>query len=174
MDAADMLLRSAARWLLVVLPLGVWLRSAFVWAHTPGPFTWANLIHAHSHTAYFGWAGLGLMGLMLAVLPRLTGRPVADSAPLRWLLWLAPWAVGGALVTFAWQGYGGLSIAFSTVNYIVAAFAAKAVVAFISEYFIIHIPSAHIIIIRCAVYLINVSLSNIHCLDIGRGKQSAV
>ncbi|MFZ5824697.1 MAG: hypothetical protein ACOY94_10250 [Bacillota bacterium] len=116
MHAADALLRSAARWLLVVLPLGVWLRSAFVWAHTPGPFTWANLIHAHSHTAYFGWAGLGLMGLMLAVLPSLTGRAVADSAPLRWLLRLAPWAVGGALVTFAWQGYGGLSIAFSTLN----------------------------------------------------------
>lgn len=116
MRPADILLRSAARWLLVVLPLGVWLRSAFVWAYNPGPFSWGNLIHAHSHTAYFGWAGLGLMGLMLAVLPGLTGRPVADSAALRWLLRLAPWAVGGALVTFAWAGYGGPSIAFSTLN----------------------------------------------------------
>lgn len=41
MRPAHLLLRSAARWLLVVLPLGVWLRSAFVWARNPGPFTWA-------------------------------------------------------------------------------------------------------------------------------------
>ncbi|HYG59683.1 MAG TPA: hypothetical protein VD902_16585, partial [Symbiobacteriaceae bacterium] len=58
---AETLLRSSARWFLAVLALGIWLRSAFVWLYNPGPFTWSNLIHAHSHTAYFGWAGLGLM-----------------------------------------------------------------------------------------------------------------
>lgn len=116
MKPADSLLRAAARWLAVVLPLGVLLRSAFVWNYMPGPFFWGNLIHAHSHTAYFGWAGLGLMGLMLHLLPGLTGRPVAASAPLRWLLRLAPWAVGGALLTFAWWGYDGPSIAFATLN----------------------------------------------------------
>ncbi|MFO7274606.1 MAG: hypothetical protein DIU55_007030, partial [Bacillota bacterium] len=63
MHAAEALLRASARWLAVVLPLGVLLRSAFVSLYTPGPFYWGNLIHAHSHTAYFGWAGLGLMGL---------------------------------------------------------------------------------------------------------------
>ncbi|WP_374711734.1 hypothetical protein [Symbiobacterium terraclitae] len=113
---ADTLMRASTRWLAVVLPLGVLLRSAFVWLYTPGPFYWGNLIHAHSHTAYFGWAGLGLMGLILHLLPGFTGRPVADSSPLAWLERLAPWAVGGALVTFAWWGYGGPSIAFSALN----------------------------------------------------------
>lgn len=116
MHAAEALFRAAARWLAVVLPLGVLLRSAFVWLYTPGPFYWGNLIHAHSHTAYFGWAGLGLMGLILSLLPRLTGRPVAGSRPLAWLLRLAPWAVGGAFVTFAWWGYAGPSIAFAALN----------------------------------------------------------
>jgi len=118
-QAHTVLLRSAARWFLVVLTLGVILRSAFVWAYTPGPFLWGNLIHAHSHTAYFGWAGLGLMGLILWVLPRLTGRPVAHSASLRWMLRLAPVAVTGQLLAFAGQGYTALAIAFSALNEVV-------------------------------------------------------
>ncbi len=116
MDAVHVLQRSAARWFLVVLPLGVFLRSAFVWIYTPAPFFWGNLIHAHSHTAYFGWAGLGLMGLILQVLPGLVGELLAGSGALRWLLRLAPWAVGGALLSFAFQGYAPGSIAFSTLN----------------------------------------------------------
>jgi hypothetical protein len=112
----ETLLRSSARWLLVVLALGVWLRSAFVWMYNPGPFTWGDLIHAHSHTAYFGWAGLGLMGLILHVLPGLTGRPLVTPPALQWLLRLAPWAVGGQLVTFALWGYSAPAIAFSVVN----------------------------------------------------------
>jgi hypothetical protein len=119
MKPVDTLLRSAARWLLVVLPIGVWLRSAFVWMYNPGPLTWGHLIHAHSHTAYFGWAGLGVMGLILHVLPDLTGQPLVMPKQLRWLLWLAPWAVGGALLTFAWWGYNAPSIAFSTLNEVV-------------------------------------------------------
>lgn len=116
MNPVETLLKSSARWFLVVLALGVWLRSAFVWLYNPGPFTWGDLIHAHSHTAYFGWAGLGVMGLILYVLPRLTGRPLETPRPLRWLLWLAPWAVGGALVTFALWGYTAPAILFSTLN----------------------------------------------------------
>ena len=116
---ADTLLRWSARWFLVVLPLGVWIRSAFVWLYNPGPFTWADLTHAHSHTAYFGWAGLGLMGLILYVLPRLTGRSLERPRSLGWLLWLAPWAVLGQLVTFSLWGYGAASIAFSGINEVV-------------------------------------------------------
>lgn len=119
MQADQVLIRSGARWLLVVLLLGIWLRSAFVWIHNPAPFEWGSLIHAHSHTAYFGWAGLGLMGLILYVLPRLTGRPLVAPWPLKWLVALSPWAVGGALVTFAVWGYAAPSIAFSAVNEVV-------------------------------------------------------
>lgn len=116
MKVDQLLLRNAARWLMIVLPIGVWIRSAFVWIYTPKPFLWGNLLHAHSHTAYFGWGGLGVMGLILHVLPNLTGRPLVGQRQLRWLIWLAPWAVGGALVTFAWFGYKGPSIAFATLN----------------------------------------------------------
>lgn len=116
MNAAALLMRHAARWMLVVLFLGAWLRSAFVWIYTPRPFAWGDLIHAHSHTAYFGWAALALMGLILWVLPGLTGREPAAPRALRWLLGLAPFAVLGSLVSFSLWGYGPASIAFSTLN----------------------------------------------------------
>ncbi|MDF2631300.1 MAG: hypothetical protein K0R39_5131 [Symbiobacteriaceae bacterium] len=119
MQADQVLIRSSTRWFLVVLVLGIWLRTAFVWIYNPAPFAWGSLIHAHSHTAYFGWAGLGLMGLVLYVLPSLTGRPLAAPRPMKWLLALSPWAVGGALVTFALWGYAAPSIAFSAVNEVV-------------------------------------------------------
>lgn len=119
MQADQVLIRSSTRWFLVVLLLGIWLRSAFAWIYNPRPFEWGSLIHAHSHTAYFGWAGLGLMGLILYVLPALTGRPLVTPRPLQWLLALSPWAVGGALVTFAVWGYAAPSIAFSAVNEVV-------------------------------------------------------
>lgn len=119
MQADRVLIRSSTRWFLVVLSLGIWLRSAFVWIYNPRPFEWSSLIHAHSHTAYFGWAGLGLMGLILHVLPRLTGRPLVMPRQLRWLLALSPWTVGGALLTFAVWGYAAPSIAFSAINEVV-------------------------------------------------------
>ncbi|HYF94335.1 MAG TPA: hypothetical protein VD969_19115 [Symbiobacteriaceae bacterium] len=119
MEADQVLIRSSARWFLVVLALGIWLRSAFVWMYNPRPFDWGSLIHAHSHTAYFGWAGLGLMGLILYVLPGLTGEPLVVPRQLRWLLALSPTAVGGALVTFALWGYAAPSIAFSAANEVV-------------------------------------------------------
>ncbi|HWI50554.1 MAG TPA: hypothetical protein VNT01_00255 [Symbiobacteriaceae bacterium] len=119
MAADQRLIRASARWFLVVLPLGVWLRSAFVWMYNPRPFAWGSLIHAHSHTAYFGWAGLGLMGLILYVLPGLTGQALVAPRQLTWLLALSPWAVGGALVTFAVWGYAAPSIAFSAINEVV-------------------------------------------------------
>ncbi len=116
MNAAERLLIQSARWLVIVLALGALLRSAFVWLYNPAPFLWSDLIHAHSHTAYFGWAGLALMALMLHLLPRVTGEPVAAPGAVRWLLRLAPWAVGGALVAFALEGYGPFSIALSVLN----------------------------------------------------------
>lgn len=119
MKADHVLVRSAARWFLVVLALGIWLRSAFVWTYNPRPFEWGSLIHGHSHTAYFGWAGLALMGLILHVLPGLTGQPLVAPRALVWLLRLSPWAVGGALVTFSIWGYAAPSIIFSAVNEVV-------------------------------------------------------
>lgn len=117
MRPAATLITAAARWLLIVLTLGVLIRSAFIWGYVPGPFMWGDLIHAHSHTAYFGWAGLGLMGMILFVLPRLTGAPLLlPEGATRWLIRLAPWAVGGQLLAFALYGYNALSIGFSTLN----------------------------------------------------------
>jgi hypothetical protein len=115
-DYSRTLLRWSAGWLIAVLPIGVWLRSAFVWIYNPAPFVWGNLIHAHSHTAYFGWAALGMMGLILQVLPSLTGRPVQQSRTMDWLIRLAPWAVAGALICFAFEGYTGFSLVFATLN----------------------------------------------------------
>jgi hypothetical protein len=40
-------------------------------------FDYVNVRHAHSHLMYFGWVTPGLMALIAAHLPRLTGKPVS-------------------------------------------------------------------------------------------------
>lgn len=98
--------------------LGLYLRGVYAW-QWPLPIPAANLLHGHSHTAYFGWAGLAVMGLTYQILPGLTGRPLAATTALRLQLALAPWAVAGAMLAFLYQGYGPISIAFSALNEVV-------------------------------------------------------
>lgn len=105
----------AAVYLLLVVLVGVLLRARYVADFWPG-MVFGNLVHAHSHAAYFGWASLALMAGILRVLPWLTGRPPAAPEVVRAQLWLTGAATLGAFAAFAAGGYNPVSIAFSTLN----------------------------------------------------------
>lgn len=110
-----MLLGWAGIWFLALASLGLYMRAAFIWP-VPLGVAFSNYLHAHSHTAYFGWAALGLMGAIYELLPRLTGRPLAKPGAVAWHVRLAPWLVGAALAAYLWQGYGPFSITVATLN----------------------------------------------------------
>lgn len=105
----------AVIYLALVVSLGVVLRARYVTPVWLG-FAFGNLMHAHSHGAYFGWASLGLMAGIYRLLPELTGRALVSPAWVRRQLWLTHAATVGAVIAFAAGGYNPVSIAFSTVN----------------------------------------------------------
>lgn len=85
--------------------VGVVLRLGMVVPVPAPPFD--HLLHAHSHTLYFGWAGLAVWALAFTRRP--PGRALARTVR-------ATVAVLPALfVAFLAQGYGPVSIAVSTV-----------------------------------------------------------
>lgn len=107
--------RSALGYFLVIGVLGAWLRARFAGLF-PLPLSPANVIHAHSHVAFFGWGSMALFAAVYYALPRLTGRPLQGVRVIGWQLWLVHAATVGALITFAAGGYNPASIAFSTIN----------------------------------------------------------
>lgn len=102
--------------LLAAMLIGTYLRGVLVWGWPLGTLRFGDVLHAHSHTAHFGWGGLVLIGAALVQWPRLTGRPISVQGWLRALVWLLPVAVFGAMATFSLYGYRGLSIPFATLN----------------------------------------------------------
>lgn len=68
------------------------------------------LQHAHSHFAFSGWVSLILMVCMIPFLNISEGR----NKLYQWLLGLQALCAYGMLVAFAMQGYGAISIFFST------------------------------------------------------------
>lgn len=83
-----------------------------------------NVLHAHSHFAFAGWLSQVLMTLMVQYL----GREHGDLNLRKYnrLLWANLLTAWGMLLTFPWQGYGPMSIAFSTLS-IFASYAFAAV-----------------------------------------------
>ena len=76
------------------------------------------LLHAHSHFAFSGWITQVLMALFVAQLSRQNG---IDMFPkYNWLLYANLLTAYGMLASFSFQGYGFLSILFSTLSIIVA------------------------------------------------------
>lgn len=100
----------AAAFLVVTLLAGVWLRAAYVWPGALGGFTAGNLLHAHSHLAFFGWATPALFALLGGWLPAARGRRLRTHAHALAL------ASAAAFVGFLRQGYAPLTIALSTVH----------------------------------------------------------
>ncbi len=91
--------------------LGLTLRFAFI-QEIPF-FKFKNILHAHSHVAMLGWLYLGLYGLVVCYFV-----PNEQAAPKFYtrLFWLTQISVLGMLFSFPFQGYGPVSIAFSTLH----------------------------------------------------------
>lgn len=109
--------------LVVAALLGVVLRLYPFYSFGPA---YKYLLHTHSHVAVLGWlfAGFYLFMVWLFV-------PVAAQAPFRRLFYAMQMAVAGMLFTFPVQGYGPLSIPFSTLHILLSYVAVYRLVPFI-------------------------------------------
>ncbi|MFH1499816.1 MAG: hypothetical protein ABII82_18545 [Verrucomicrobiota bacterium] len=99
----------ALGFLLVVAVLGTLLRLHAVVPLTG--FAYSNILHAHSHVAFLGWVFNAFFALALThFIP-----PVDRRGYLRLFVVLQV-AVVGMLVAYPVQGYGAVSIAFSSLH----------------------------------------------------------
>lgn len=108
--------RASLAFLSAAALVGVFLRTKYVFPHFLDSLKFGNLLHAHSHTMFFGWVTLALCGAIYRELARLRGAPLAGRrlVPLQW--WGTVLASAGALVSFSVSGYSPLSIVFATIN----------------------------------------------------------
>lgn len=96
--------------LCIVALLGCLLRYLFV-GDVPG-LDYRNVLHAHSHFAFGGWLMLVLITLLTAAfVPQERWRTRRYNRPF----WTGQVACVGMLCSFPVQGYGAVSIAFSTL-----------------------------------------------------------
>lgn len=99
----------AGGFLVVVAALGALLRWQSVWPMAGVNYT--HWLHAHSHTAFLGWVFNAFFALALHRFV------VKEDVRAFWRLFLvAQVAVVGMLIAYPIQGYGAVSIAFSTVH----------------------------------------------------------
>jgi len=105
--------RAALLNLLIVSILGVTLRYKAVF---PLPFVdYKNLLNAHSHFAFSGWVTTALFAGFIHMLSAL-GMPLSRN--YRYQFALNQLSSFGMLVSFALQGYGPVSIFFSSLSVI--------------------------------------------------------
>ncbi len=98
--------------LLIVSLLGVTMRYKIAFYL---PFIeQKNFLHAHSHFAFSGWVTQILMILLWAFLYRYL--PADSLKKYKWLVMINLVAAYGMLLTFPWEGYGVVSIIFSTLS----------------------------------------------------------
>ncbi|HSI76077.1 MAG TPA: hypothetical protein VK957_09280 [Lunatimonas sp.] len=96
---------------LIASLMGLILRGAFIWE-----LDWLdyrNMMHGHSHVAMLGWIYLALYILIgHFFLPKKTwAKPIYT-----WLFWFTQMTVMGMMISFPIQGYGAVSITFSTLH----------------------------------------------------------
>ena len=106
------------RWILfslfnffVAALMGLVLRGAFVWE-----ISWLdyrNMMHGHSHVAMLGWVYLALYVLIgYRFIPAEKWQKPIYSR----LFWFTQFTVVGMMISFPIQGYGAVSITFSTLH----------------------------------------------------------
>lgn len=109
-------LRIALLNLVIVSIIGIVLRYKIIY---PLPFVdQKHLLHGHSHFAFSGWVTQALMALLVGYL--LKQQPWISLTKYNRLLWLNLFSAYGMLVSFPVQGYGAISISFSTLSIIVS------------------------------------------------------
>ena len=96
---------------LIASLMGLILRGAFIWELQW--FEYRNMMHGHSHVAMLGWVYLALYVLIgHFFLPKKTwAKPIYT-----WLFWFIQITVLGMMISFPIQGYGAVSISFSTLH----------------------------------------------------------
>lgn len=95
----------------VVALFGLLLRSKILFSL---PFlNYRNVLSAHSHVAFAGWAGMALMTLLIYdLLP----KEASQKKQYQLLLWSTEISSVGMALTFPFFGYNVLSIFFSSLN----------------------------------------------------------
>lgn len=102
--------------LLIVALLGVIMRYKIAYSL---PFIeQKNFLHAHSHFAFTGWITQALITLMIAYLAKHSAENIFKK--YKWLLLANLIAAYGMLFSFPWEGYGIVSITFSTLSIFVS------------------------------------------------------
>jgi hypothetical protein len=96
----------------VVTLTGVWLRTYPLLQEQP--FIFKNLLHAHSHFAFAGWLTPALGWALLVSTPELQlGK---NTTHMKRAIYAMLASAYGMLLSFPFQGYGMISILFSTVS----------------------------------------------------------
>ncbi|ULQ56804.1 hypothetical protein KJS94_01160 [Flavihumibacter rivuli] len=93
---------------LVGLLLRVKIMASLPWLN------YKHLLHAHSHFAFAGWVSLCLMGVLVGLLP------IEQARKFQPLFVAQLISAVGMLSSFPFQGYGAVSIFFSTASVLVS------------------------------------------------------
>ena len=102
--------------LLIVALLGVLMRYKIAYSF---PFIdQKGFMNAHSHFAFTGWISQALMVLMVSYLGTETNENIFKR--YRWVFIANLVTAYGMLFTFPWEGYGSISIVFSTLSIFVS------------------------------------------------------
>lgn len=91
--------------------MGALLRLMFF--DPPAGLNFKNILHAHSHTALLGWLYSALFAFIIYYFLPSTQ---ASKPKYKWLFGITQVAVLGMLFSFPVQGYGPVSISFSTLH----------------------------------------------------------
>jgi hypothetical protein len=106
-----LLLFSLFNFVLVALT-GLVLRGTGIFIHLP--FSYKNFLHGHSHFAFGGWLTPALLWMIMQTFPELTQRVAYRHWRNCCLVLII--AAYGMLLTFPFEGYGPVSIFFSTLS----------------------------------------------------------
>jgi hypothetical protein len=104
--------RYAAGLLALTLLAGVYLRAAFTWPALRGTMNGPYMVHAHSHTGFFGWAVMVVFAVVAARL--VFGR--AGELLHRVLAHAIGLGTVAAFVGFALRGYDTVTITLSAMH----------------------------------------------------------
>ncbi len=105
---------------LILALVGLWLRAYPLFSI--GIFTYKNVLHAHSHFAFGGWIMPALFLLILKYFPESSTL----SAFRHWkrIVYMTIGSAYGMLFSFPFQGYGLISVFFSTLSIAAGLYAA--------------------------------------------------
>ena len=118
-------IRTDVRWaftyFVIVVCLGIFMRSVQV-VDYPFEFNYRNIVHTHSHLALLGFVYVLLSAILVRTFIPLN---VQLHKRYRWLFYITQLSVLGMLCSFPFQGYGAVSISFSSVFIFCTYFFAK-------------------------------------------------